>query len=120
MWGLDSAALLRDGEALRLYWLAEVENEHSGRMDWVHVFVYNEDRHAEVTIVEACRRGAKMLELRVPEKWRDEKLHVYVAVSDAKEKAFGNSQYFGFDGRNGDEMKVGSWVLPGGGEEYPG
>ena len=27
--------------------------------------MYNEDRHAEVTIVEACRRGAKMLELRV-------------------------------------------------------
>ena len=51
-----------------------------------------------------------MLELRVPEKWKDEKLHVYVAVSDAKEKTFGNSQYFGFDGRNGGEMKVGDWV----------
>ena len=46
----------------------------------------------------------------MPEKWKDEKLHVYVAVSDAKEKAFGNSQYFGFDGRNGGEMKVGDWV----------
>ena len=110
MWGLDSALLLREGDALRLRWLAEIENEHSGRMDWVHVFVYNEDRHAEVTIVEACRRGAKMLDLRVPEKWRDEKLHVYVAVSDAKEKSFGNSQYFGFDGRSEGEMKVGDWV----------
>ena len=39
-----------------------------GGCECVHVFVYNEDRHAEVTIVEDCRRGDKMLELRVPEK----------------------------------------------------
>ena len=76
----------------------------------VHVFVYNEDRHAEVTMLEACRRGDKMLELRVPEKWKEERLHVYVAVSDAKEKTFGNSQYFGFDGRSVGVMKVGDWT----------
>ena len=111
MWGLDSALLLREGEALRLRWLAEIENEYSGQMDWVHVFVYNEDRHAEVTMLEACRRGDKMLELRVPERWREERLHVYVAVSDANGKTFGNSQYFGFDGRSVGEMKMGKYIL---------
>ena len=29
--------------------------------------------------------------------------------SDAKEKTFGNSQYFGFDGRSEGKMKVGDW-----------
>ena len=60
-------------------------------------------------MLEACRRGDKMLELRVPERWREERLHVYVAVSDANGKTFGNSQYFGFDGRSVGEMKMGDW-----------
>ena len=72
--------------------------------------MYNEDRHAEVTMLEACRRRDEALELRVPEKWREERLHVYVAVSNKGENEFGNSQYFGFDGRNGGEMMVGAWV----------
>ena len=108
---LDSAVVLKEEGRLMLRWLSRIDTEYSGMMDWVHVFVYNEDRHAEMTMLEACRRRDEELELRVPEKWKEEMLHVYVAVSDAREREFGNSQYFGLDGRREVLAGVGETFL---------
>lgn len=112
---LDSLVLLNEEGRLWLRWKSLIDTEYSGPTDWVHVLVYNESRHGEVTELEAGRRSDECVELQIPEKWKGDRLHVYVSVSDVRKEHFGNSQYIGFDGSEGN----GSWESEenGGGKE---
>lgn len=102
--GLDSALLLRDGEGLRLRWETMVSNEVSGPSDRVSVMVYNETRHKSEVMLDVTGRGVGECVLRIPERWLEERLHVYVAVGDEEGERFSDSQYFLYSG----EVRSGS------------
>lgn len=114
MMPLDGLVMLREEGDLKLRWKSLIDTEYSRSTDWVHVFVYNETRHGEVTELKAARRGEGEFVLGLPERWEEERLHVYVSVSDSGREHFGNSQYVGYEG--GDRR--GSWEAEeSGGEE---
>lgn len=115
--GLEGAMLLRGSEGLMLVWEARVTGGMAEGTDSVHVLVYNETRHESRVRLEAVRRIAGEYRLDVPQKWAEERLHVYVAVSDEEGKMFSDSQYFasGESGRGGFSMQkeVGKRFCPG-------
>lgn len=103
MMPLDGALLLKVGNELELRWVQMYEGECSWASDKVCLLVYNETRHKAVTWLNVAKRGDGFCRVVLPEKWGEEKLHIYVAVSDEKERMFGNSQYFGITGSGGEE-----------------
>lgn len=92
--GLEGAMLLRGSEGLMLVWEERVTSGMAEGTDSVHVLVYNETRHESRVRLEAVRRIAGEYRLDVPHRWLEERLHVYVAVSDEEGKMFSDSQYF--------------------------
>ena len=92
--GLEGAMLLRGSEGLMLVWEERVTSGMAEGSDSVHVLVYNETRHEARVRLEAVRRIAGEYRLDVPHRWLEERLHVYVAVSDEDGKMFSDSQYF--------------------------
>lgn len=109
MMGLDSALLLRSEAGLELRWKSLINTEYSDGTDKVHVFVYNETRNAGWMKQNMANRREEECEMALPEKWLEDRLHVYVVVTDAKERRFGDTQYFGVGGENG-KMKRGEMV----------
>lgn len=94
--GLDSAVVLLDGNALEMSWMVFESEGRSEGSDRVNVFVYNATRHRGLPKLNASERSSERMRIALPEKWGEEELHVYVSVSDKWEGQFSDSQHFGF------------------------